>query len=177
MRALYRVLTSSIVYFAFFLCAKTVHAAETKVTWDFTVAPNPVNINVGDSVRWEGNLGFHPLAESNASFTTVGTVLASSGTSFTRTFAAPGTYYFICAAHSSMRLTVNVTNIVCNPPTNPTRLDIDGNGEISATTDGVLVLRYLLGLRGAALTDGAVGSCPGRTDAAIETYLQGLMTQ
>ena len=35
-------------------------------------------------------------------------------------------------------------------------LDIDGDGSVKATTDGLLVLRYLLGLRGTALTNGAV---------------------
>lgn len=35
-------------------------------------------------------------------------------------------------------------------------LDIDGDNSVKATTDGLLVLRYLLGLRGTALTSGAV---------------------
>lgn len=35
-------------------------------------------------------------------------------------------------------------------------LDIDGDGSVKATTDGLLALRYLLGLRGTALTRGAV---------------------
>jgi hypothetical protein len=34
-------------------------------------------------------------------------------------------------------------------------LDIDGNGTYDAMTDGILVLRYLFGVRGAALTDRA----------------------
>ena len=35
-------------------------------------------------------------------------------------------------------------------------LDIDGNGQADAATDGVLILRYLFGLRGSALTAGPV---------------------
>ena len=41
------------------------------------------------------------------------------------------------------------------------QLDVDGNGQTDALTDGLLVFRYLSGLRGAALTTGAVG--PGAT--------------
>jgi len=37
-------------------------------------------------------------------------------------------------------------------------LDIDGNGQADALTDGLMVIRYLFGLRGAALIAGAVGS-------------------
>jgi plastocyanin len=147
--------------------AARVDAANQDVTWDFTVTPPSVTIKVGDTVTWNGELSFHPLAVSNATFSTVGTVLANSGTSFVRTFSAPGTFYFICANHSSMRTTV----VVCNPPTQPAVLDIDGNGEVTGSTDGLLVVRYLLGLRGAALVEGAVGNCPGRNTAGIESYL------
>jgi hypothetical protein len=68
-----------------------------------------------------------------------------------------------------MPTTVNVT---CAPPP-PTFavLDVDANGQVDATTDGVLTLRYMLGLRGSALTAGALGACATRDAAAIETYL------
>jgi hypothetical protein len=55
-------------------------------------------------------------------------------------------------------------------------LDIDGNGTADALTDGLLILRYLFGLRGSALIAGAVGPLATRTTAAaIEAYLQTLM--
>ena len=54
-------------------------------------------------------------------------------------------------------------------------LDIDlsgSNTKYNALTDGVLVLRYLFGLTGTALTNGALGTAPGRaTGAAIQAYL------
>ena len=54
-------------------------------------------------------------------------------------------------------------------------LDIDGDGSYGATTDGLLALRYLLGLRGAALISGAVGGGATRsTSTAIQQYLLGL---
>ena len=51
-------------------------------------------------------------------------------------------------------------------------LDIDGNGKLEATTDGLLMTRYLLGLRGAALVSGALGAGATRTlPADIEAHL------
>lgn len=55
-------------------------------------------------------------------------------------------------------------------------LDIDGNGQVEASTDGVMLVRYLLGLRGSALTATAIGNAPRRsTTAAIESYIQSRM--
>lgn len=54
-------------------------------------------------------------------------------------------------------------------------LDIDGNGQADASTDGVLILRYLFGLRGASLIAGAVGPGATRmTAASIETRISSL---
>lgn len=55
-------------------------------------------------------------------------------------------------------------------------LDIDGNGVVEAATDGVLLLRALLGFRDASLTSGALGVAPpsGRwrnTAPLIRSYL------
>ncbi len=51
-------------------------------------------------------------------------------------------------------------------------LDIDGNGEQDALSDGILVMRYLLGLSGNALTADAVASnCKRCSNAEIESYL------
>lgn len=52
-------------------------------------------------------------------------------------------------------------------------LDVDGNGFYTATTDGVLIVRYLLGMRGPSLIANAIGANPTRANAAaIEGYLQ-----
>ena len=51
-------------------------------------------------------------------------------------------------------------------------LDVDGNGNVDALTDGILILRYILGLRGDALIGGAIGPNATRTTApAIEEYI------
>jgi len=51
-------------------------------------------------------------------------------------------------------------------------LDVDDDGEAEASTDGLLIIRYLFGLRGSALIAGAVDPLGNRTTAeAIESYL------
>jgi hypothetical protein len=56
--------------------------------------------------------------------------------------------------------------------------DIDGNGRTDALTDGLLILRYLLGLRGTALIAGVVDPLGSRQGAAdIEAYILSLMPQ
>ena len=53
-------------------------------------------------------------------------------------------------------------------------LNADANNTIESSTDALLILRYLLGYRGAALTNGALGSNPTRTGHALETHLASL---
>ena len=56
------------------------------------------------------------------------------------------------------------------------KLDIDGNGQVDALTDGLLISRYLLNIRGPALIAGAVGVGATRTTfTQIENYLAGLL--
>lgn len=58
---------------------------------------------------------------------------------------------------------------------NSTLLDVDGDGDVNGTTDHLMLVRYQLGVRGAALTLNAVGPNATRTTAAaIESYLQKL---
>ena len=55
-------------------------------------------------------------------------------------------------------------------------LDIDGSNSYEALNDGLLVLRYMLGLRGTALVNGATQPGAKRTTAAqIEPYIQALL--
>ena len=55
-------------------------------------------------------------------------------------------------------------------------LDIDGNGHVDALTDGLLLIRYLFGLRGSLLIASALDRAATRTtSAAIETYIQSLL--
>jgi len=54
-------------------------------------------------------------------------------------------------------------------------LDVDGDGNRDALTDGLLLVRYLSGLRGPALIAGAVGTNSTLTGPEIEEYIQSLM--
>jgi hypothetical protein len=40
---------------------------------------------------------------------------------------------------------------------NPCTLDVDGNNQVDALTDGLMLLRAMFGLTGTAVTDGALG--------------------
>ena len=53
---------------------------------------------------------------------------------------------------------------------------MDNNAKTDALTDGLMIVRYLFGLRGAALTAGALGSGAQRPGSlAIEQYIGTLM--
>ena len=55
-------------------------------------------------------------------------------------------------------------------------LDVDGNGLFEPLTDGLLVLRYGFGFRGATLINGVVAdNCARCTAPAIEEYLAGMV--
>lgn len=55
-------------------------------------------------------------------------------------------------------------------------LDIDGDTEFKSTTDGLLLMRYLLGVRGNALIAGAIGTGATRIAAVdVENYLAGIL--
>jgi len=57
-----------------------------------------------------------------------------------------------------------------------TSLDVDRNGTTDALTDGLLIIRYLFGLRGSSLVAGAVDALGQRTSVTdIEMYIQSLM--
>ncbi len=54
--------------------------------------------------------------------------------------------------------------------------DIDGNGNVDALTDGLLLIRFILGIRGSALITDSVGNgCSRCTELEIEGYIQGLI--
>ena len=60
------------------------------------------------------------------------------------------------------------------PLAGPPILNIDDSNsatQYAAATDGVLLMRYLFGLRGSALTAGALGDAPQRSAAQIETHI------
>jgi hypothetical protein len=60
----------------------------------------------------------------------------------------------------------------CPNVANTDQLDIDGDGEAGALTDGLILIRYLFGFSGDALISGAIGENAERTTAEqIEAYI------
>lgn len=54
------------------------------------------------------------------------------------------------------------------------QLDVDASGQIDALSDGLMIVRYLFGIRGDLLVAGATGPASTRTTPQIESYIQGL---
>ena len=53
-------------------------------------------------------------------------------------------------------------------------LDVDGNGKVDALTDGLMIMRKLLGQTGSAITTNAMGTGATRNALDIEAYIQTL---
>jgi len=81
----------------------------------------------------------------------------------------------LTALYSGDALNASSLSPVLTQMVNPPVLDVDASLTVTqydALTDGLLVIRYLFGLTGTALTNGALGGTATRTDpAAIKTYL------
>lgn len=56
-------------------------------------------------------------------------------------------------------------DVVTARPTTNAAIDIDGNGEVAALTDGLMILRHLFGFQGESLITGAIGLNATRTSA------------
>ena len=69
----------------------------------------------------------------------------------------------------------NQTSSSSSESLSPINIDIDGNGQLDALTDGLLILRSMFGLTGSALVAGAVASDAIYTDVAdIESRIDDL---
>gem|GEM_PF-3421171 len=114
------------------------------------------------------------FGNGNFSFTTP--LLSGSNWSVTVTTHPAGQFCNVTAG-SGTNITSAVTTVLvsCQAPS----LDIDSSStstKYDAATDGVLLLRYLLGLRGTALTHGALGATAQRNATQIEQYVAANLT-
>ncbi|MEE8375823.1 MAG: plastocyanin/azurin family copper-binding protein [Acidimicrobiia bacterium] len=71
----------------------------------FAFNPNPININVGDTVRWTNN---DPVDHTTTSLGNWNSGSLTSGASFSEVFESPGTFNYFCSIHPSMTATVVV---------------------------------------------------------------------
>jgi len=81
--------------------------------------PNEITINVGDTVRWTNNSGFHDVVADDNSFSNE----AGSGWVYSRTFATAGDVRYFCSVHSVAGVNINAgmnglihVNQVAPPP-------------------------------------------------------------
>ena len=73
---------------------------------NFAFSPNPVTIQVGDSVKWTNSDGAaHTVTADNGSF---GSDSLSDGETFSHTFGQAGTFAYHCDIHPSMKGAVQV---------------------------------------------------------------------
>lgn len=69
---------------------------------------------------------------------------------------------------------IGLAGLLNDPPARLCALNVDDDLTISPSTDAVLLIRYLLGFRGAALTVGALGANSLRAGLELESYLASL---
>jgi plastocyanin len=113
---------------------------------NFAFSPNPVNVQVGDSVTWtNGDGAAHTVTAENDSF---GSDNLSDGETFSHTFGQAGTFAYHCDIHPSMKGTVQVgaqstttttaapttTTATASPTTVTTRATTTSSAPRSTTT-------------------------------------------
>lgn len=98
------------------ICAATVLLAQTKVvTSNFKFSPVNVTINQGENVEFTTE-SFHNAVEvSEATYNATGTTSnggfsIGKGVTQSVTFNIPGTYYYVCTVHPSMKGTITVNS-------------------------------------------------------------------
>lgn len=77
------------------------------LTADNKFAPGAVTVAVGDSVTFVWDGGFHDVVFADG--TSSGAPVGDVGTSYTRTFAAAGSYAYVCTVHEALGMKGSVT--------------------------------------------------------------------
>ncbi len=140
-------------------CTKTL-SASANVSATFAVTSNgPFNLDV------EGNAPVSSATATNDGLLILRYMMGMSGAALVSGNVVSGD----ATRNTAAALTAYLDNL-------KPKLDIDGNGQVDPLTDGLLISRYLLNIRGPALIAGAVGVDATRTTfMAIENYLAGLL--
>ena len=106
----------------------------TVSVFNFGFSPDPVTIQVGDTITWENNQGFHNVVSTSGPESFSSGAPAGAGWSYSRTFTQPGTYTYICEVHSNMQGTIIVEG-------DPTSVEMNG---VSAETSSLTLASTLL---------------------------------
>ena len=134
----------------------------------FNSAPAGLRLNVNGALRAT------PFTVTTAigavlSITAPDQNLGSNGYRFGTWSDAGARTHAYTAPASAATLTATLTSGAFVPS-----LDVDNDGTFDAATDGVLLLRYLLGIRDTALTAGAIGANAERNATTIASYIDAL---
>ncbi|MCB1555511.1 MAG: hypothetical protein KDJ14_17065 [Xanthomonadales bacterium] len=109
------------------LCVSaSAHAVTHEVTLSgFSFTPSSLTIQVGDTVRWRNQGGFHDVVADDTSFSSG--AATSAPFTFEVTFNTPGTFGYHCSIHGSPGAGMAGTIIVegTTPPPEPTPPDIN----------------------------------------------------
>ncbi|MGL4233032.1 MAG: hypothetical protein ACRDAM_11230 [Casimicrobium sp.] len=169
------------------------HAQVIGINWP----PSPVErfevARAGDTLSFRGDFASINVIPTDSTFAVSAgppVALPSSGSGLTfppvATFPTSGvtTLYFAATTGGFSngtpltirpdlgKLTVIVLPRCPTPPAVSPVMDIDGDGVVKATTDGTLLTRYALGMRGDALVANVLGTNASRCTAYdIEQYL------
>ena len=137
---------------------------------DDDLAANGVVAGLGGPAVATGGIGFNLDADGNASYDALTDGLLVIRYLFGLTGGAL-TNGAIGTGATRIDATAVLTQLDYLKPL----LDVDGNGQADALTDGLMLMRYLFGLRGGALVAGAIGPGALRNAAQIEAYIQSLV--
>lgn len=114
----------------------------TVSVFNFGFNPDPVTIQVGDTVTWENTQGFHNVASTSGPESFRNGDPAGAGWTYSRTFTQAGTYTYVCEVHSSMQGTI----IVEGEPTAVEMSDISAETPSSSSPSLALATTLLFPL-------------------------------
>ncbi len=98
------ILTSTALY-------STNHVIIFGGTVGLNYSPNELTVAVGDTITWQGSFSTHPLSSTSVPQGGEG-FQKSSGTSFSYTVQAPGTYNYKCDVHALSGMTGSFSALV-----------------------------------------------------------------
>ena len=143
-------------------------------TWEVTAAGNAATVNWstsgGDSLKNPVlRVRAYTSATAPTSVTFNGTTLVS-GTDVLMSVDTANSVLWLTLVRTVTGVN-NTLAVGAGAAPAPCRMDIDGDGQIHPTTDGLILMRVMLGLTGTAVSSAAVAGSPRSTWADIRTYL------
>ena len=121
----------------FQLASQVVYAADqTVVVSNFQFTEANITIDVGDTVTWENQGGFHNVASTSGPTAFRNGEASASNWTYEHTFDVAGEYEYVCEIHDDMvgTITVNEPSIDPTPTPQPTETQTSQPVETSTPT-------------------------------------------